>query len=50
MAVDYGEYKGNKMIILTSGPNDEYPFQFGKKKAKLIIENFDAIKDFAEDD
>ena len=48
--IDYGEYKGNKMIILKASENDEFPFQFGKKKAKLIIENFDAIKDFAEND
>ena len=50
MVVDYGEFKGNKMIILKKDDNDNYPFQFGKQKAKLIIENFEAIKDFAESD
>lgn len=49
MVVDYGEFKGHKMIILKKDMGDEYPFQFGKAKAKLIIEHIDAIKDFAED-
>jgi len=48
--IDYGEFKGNKMIILKKDDNDNYPFQFGKAKAKLIIENFEAIKEFAESD
>ena len=38
------------MIILKKDDNDNYPFQFGKAKAKLIIENFEAIKEFAESD
>jgi len=49
MVVDYGEFKGNKMIILKKNDDDSYPFQFGKQKAKLIIEHIEAIKDFAED-
>ena len=48
--IDYGEYKGNKMIIIKKDDADNYPFQFGKAKAKLIVENFEAIKDFAEGD
>ena len=48
--IDYGEFKGNKMIILKKDDNDNYPFQFGKAKAKLIIENFEAIKEFSESD
>ena len=50
MVVDYGEFKGNKMIILKKDESDNYPFQFGKQKAKMIIENFEAIKDFSESD
>ncbi|VVB66245.1 Uncharacterised protein [Candidatus Gugararchaeum adminiculabundum] len=49
MTVDYGEYKGNKMIILKRNEDDNFPFQFGKKKAQLIVENFEAIKKFAEE-
>ena len=48
MGVDYGEFKGHKMIILKKDDNDPFPFQFGKAKAKLIVENFQAIKDFSE--
>jgi hypothetical protein len=50
MVVEYGEFKGNKMIILKRSDDDNYPFQFGKAKAKLIVENFDSIKKFAEEE
>lgn len=50
MTVDYGEFKGHKMIILKKDENDKFPFQFGKSKAKLIVENYNAIKDFAAED
>lgn len=50
MGVDYGEFKGHKMIILKKDDNDQYPFQFGKAKAKLIVEHFNAIKDFANEE
>lgn len=52
MAVEYGEFKGNKMIILKGeGENEsKWPFQFGKTKAKLIVQNFDEIKKFAEEE
>jgi len=45
-----GEFKGNKMIILKKDEQDKFPFQFGKNKAKMIVENFDAIKEFAEEE
>jgi len=48
--IEYGEYKGNKLIILKRSPDDNYPFSFGKAKARLIVENFEAIKKFAEED
>ena len=50
MVVEYGEFKGNKMIILKRNPEDNFPFQFGKNKARLIVENFDRIKKFAEEE
>lgn len=50
MPVEYGEYKGNKLIILKRDENDKFPFRFGKAKAKLIVENFDEIKKFAEEE
>lgn len=50
MTVEYGEFKGNKLIILKRNEQDNFPFQFGKGKARLIVENFDAIKKFAEEE
>ena len=50
MVVEYGEFKGNKMIILKRTETDTFPFQFGKGKARLIVENMDAIKKFAEEE
>ncbi len=40
------EYKGNPMIVLTTGPDDKYPFQFGLRKAKLVVEHLEDIKKF----
>lgn len=48
--IEYGEFKGNKMIIMKRDENDKFPFQFGRGKAKLIVENFEAIKAFAEEE
>ena len=46
--VEYGEYKGNELIILKRDENDKYPFRFGKNKARMILEALDEIKKFAE--
>ena len=40
------EYKGNKLICLN--PGSKYPFSFGLGKAKMILENLEAIKKFVE--
>ena len=50
MVLEYGEFKGNKLIILKRNEQDNFPFQFGKGKARLIVENIDAIKKFAEEE
>lgn len=52
MPVEFGEFKGNKMIKLIGESDAEakWPFSFGKMKAKLIVENFDEIKKFAEEE
>ena len=50
MSVEFGEYRGNKLLILKRDENDRYPFSFGKGKARLIVENFEAIKKFAEEE
>ena len=48
--VEYSEFKGNKIIKLMKDDADQFPFSFGKAKARLIVENFDAIKAFAEEE
>tara|TARA_Y100000034_G_scaffold136889_1_gene216725 strand:- start:2515 stop:2673 length:159 start_codon:yes stop_codon:yes gene_type:complete len=52
MTVEYSEFKGNKIIKLISEKDTEgnWPFSFGKAKAKLVVENFDEIKKFAEEE
>ena len=52
MTIEYTEFKGNKIIKLISENDTEgnWPFSFGKTKAKLIVENFEAIKKFAEEE
>ena len=41
-----GEYNGNPIITLNEGAR--FPFSFGLGKAKLILENINAIKEFIE--
>jgi len=43
-----GEYKGNPMLIIKSNTEDKFPFQFGLKKAQLILEQIEAIKQFVQ--
>ncbi len=52
MPTKIGEFKGNKILILTEEgqeSSDKYPFSFGIKKAKLILENIEDIKKFVEE-
>ena len=44
--VTEGEYKGNPMIVIKNSEEDKFPFQFGLKKAKLVVENIEEIKKF----
>ena len=44
--ISESEYKGNPMLVLKNGEEDRYPFQFGLKKAKLVIEHIEDIKKF----
>jgi len=43
-----GEYKGSPVITLKRGEEDKYPLTFGLGKAKLILENLEAVKAFYE--
>ena len=44
--VSESEYKGNPMLVIKNSEEDKFPFQFGLKKAKLILENLEEIKKF----
>lgn len=46
--VEESEFKGNPMIVLKNDEEDKFPFQFGLKKAKLILENIQAIEEFVK--
>lgn len=46
--VSESEFKGNPMIVLKNDEQDQFPFQFGVKKAKLVVENIEEIKKFVE--
>jgi len=46
--VSESEFKGNPMIVIKNDEQDQFPFQFGVKKAKLVIENIEEIKKFVE--
>lgn len=48
--IEFGEFKGNKIVILKRDENDQYPFRFGKNKARLIVQHFEEIKKFAEEE
>ncbi len=38
------EFKGNKVLVLN--PGSKFPFSFGVGKAKLMLDNIEAIKNF----
>jgi len=42
------EYKGKPMLVLRYSAADQFPFQFGVKKARLILEHIKAIEQFVE--
>lgn len=46
--VSESEFKGNPMMVIKIDEEDKYPFQFGVKKAKLVLEHIEDIKKFVE--
>ena len=42
------EYKGNPVLILKNNEDDRYPFTFGLKKAKLVVEHIKDVEKFVE--
>lgn len=49
MSAERGEFQGKPILVLKRDEKDRFPFSFGLSKARLIIENFDAIKKFVDD-
>ena len=47
MPVQFGTFKGHRTITLN--PSSRFPFRFGQEKARLIVEEYEAIKAFAEE-
>jgi hypothetical protein len=47
--VERTEFKGNKILVIKRTEDDKYPFSFGLGKAKLIVENYEEIKKFVEE-
>lgn len=47
--IERGEFKGKPILIIKRDEADKYPFSFGLSKAKLIVENFEEIKKFVEE-
>ena len=49
-SVTIGDYKGKATLSMIKGTSSfiNKPFTFGKEKAKMIVEQFDAIKKFSE--
>jgi hypothetical protein len=46
--VSESEFKGKPMLVIKATPEDKFPFQFGLKKAKLILEHVEEIKKFVD--
>lgn len=44
--VEESEYKGNPVLVLKNTAEDRFPFSFGVKKAKLVLEHIEDVKKF----
>lgn len=42
------EYNGRPVLVLKINNEDRFPFSFGLRKAKIILEHIDDIKKFVE--
>jgi len=47
--VERSEFKGKPILVLKHDEDEKFPFSFGLTKAKLIVENFEEIKKFVEE-
>lgn len=42
--ISFEEYKDKPLMVIAGGETDRYPFKFGLKKAKLVIEHIEDIR------
>lgn len=42
------EYNGRPVIVIKNSPEDRFPFQFGLRKAKMILSHIEDIRRFIE--
>jgi len=51
MPAEISEFKGRKVLVLKTGDarDDKFPFTFGVKKAKMILDNLPEIEKFVEE-
>jgi len=47
--IERSEFKGRPVLIIRRDENDKYPFTFGLSKARLILENYEEVKKFVQD-
>lgn len=40
------EYRGSPLLVIRQSPEDKFPFQFGVRKAKMILAHLDEIRSF----
>lgn len=43
------EFNGNPVVEFRKDEDDRFPFSFGLRKAKLILEHIEEIKKFVEE-
>ena len=42
------EFKGMPLLAIYRDPDDRYPFQFGVRKARMVLDHIEEIKTFFE--
>lgn len=47
--VERSEFKGSKVLIIKESEDSKFPFTFGLKKAKLILESIEDIQAFVDE-
>ena len=48
MIIEESDFKGSKILVFKEQEDSKYPFSFGLKKAKIILDHTEDIKKFVE--